>query len=101
MNKLRRVKSFAKSKGALQAVTPGMETMLVQPAPLLGAMPVRDGELYREGMKYTEGNVTEPESEEEKEEDDLIEQMQTRHNDTNMTADEIVRACNSTCQEVS
>jgi hypothetical protein len=53
MRKLRRVKTYAKKakshkpQPGARLEKAGKETMLVQPAPLLGALPVRDGELYR------------------------------------------------------
>lgn len=126
MEKLRRVKSFAHNAKALHSVHPtskgaveskGVEEMLVQPPALVGALPVRDGELYRDGLLYDKGDVTEGESEADKEEDLVLSQnfnvSSTEWEDggdmlngTNATEHhglspaQIIRACNSTCQEM-
>lgn len=86
---------FARAAVATKAV----EQMLVQPPALVGAMPVREGELYRDGMLYDKDAVTEGESDTEKEED-LILQQNFNATDTfhGLSPGEIIRACNSTCQ---
>mmetsp|Transcript_41936 Transcript_41936/g.82009 ORF Transcript_41936/g.82009 Transcript_41936/m.82009 type:complete len:438 (-) Transcript_41936:58-1371(-) len=125
MQKLRRVKSFGHSRAAAReggaavagkaSAKKGTTQMLVQPSPLLGSLPVRHGELYRDGVKWQSTEVVPEESENDRELDLVLQQDFNATNEGEipegmnatmaameheLTPQELIRACNSTCQHL-